>query len=146
MRALWMYGEFGQFNFKDNNHVKSAIDGVYRCLFDAELPVRLTAATSIQKLLHNDTAAEVLKPALKNILEAYLKLMTEIESEELMNALEEIVGFYKDDIEPFALQLAEQLVSSYQRLVAVNADEDDGESALAAVGCVTAIRRIIDSI
>jgi hypothetical protein len=28
----------------------------------------------------------------------------------------------------------------------VNAEEDDGESALAAVGCVTAVRRILDSI
>lgn len=28
----------------------------------------------------------------------------------------------------------------------MTADEDDGESALAAVGCVTAIRRILDSI
>jgi len=28
----------------------------------------------------------------------------------------------------------------------VNADDDDGESALAAVGCVTAVRRILDSI
>jgi hypothetical protein len=53
--------------------------------------------------LHNDIAAEVLKPFLKNILEIYLKLMSEIESEELVSALEEIVGFYKDDIEPFAL-------------------------------------------
>jgi len=28
----------------------------------------------------------------------------------------------------------------------VQADDDDGESALAAVGCVTAIRRILDSV
>ena len=43
--------------------------------------------------------------------------MQEIESEELVSALEEIVSHYKDDIEPFAVQLAEQLVGSYQRLI-----------------------------
>lgn len=39
--------------------------------------------------------------------------MTEIESEELVSALEEIVTLYKDDIGPYALQLTEQLVVSY---------------------------------
>ena len=147
MRALWMYGELGgNFNFKNDQHVKTAIDLIYRCLYDSELPVRLTAACSIHKLLHNDIASEALKPALKNILEVYLKLMGEIESEELVSALEEIVGFFKDDIEPYALRLTEELVGSYKRLIHVTADEDDGESALAAVGCVTAVRRIIDSV
>ncbi len=103
IRALWMYGEFGQFKFRNNDHVKQSIELVYRCLHDSELPVRLTAATSIQKLLHNQLASDLLKPFLKNILEIYLKLMTEIESEELVGALEEIVANYKDDIEPFAL-------------------------------------------
>lgn len=45
----------------------------------------------------------MLKPALKNVLEAYLKLMTEIESEELVSALEEIVSHFKDDIAPYAV-------------------------------------------
>ena len=145
MRALWMYGELGQFKYKEE-HVKLAIEGIYKCLFDVELPVRLTAATSIHKLLHLEGAAALLKPYLASLLEVYLKLMTEIESEELVSALEELVAFYHEDIEPFALQLAQQLVESYKRLVKVNADDDDGESALAAVGCVTAIRRIIDSV
>jgi hypothetical protein len=108
--------------------------------------VRLTAATSIHKLLHNDQCAESLKTSLKDILQIYLKMMTEIDSEELVAALEEVVSHFKDDIGPFALDLSRELVGAYTRLSKVTADEDDGESALAAVGCVTAIRRILDSI
>ena len=48
-----------------------------------------------------------MKPALKDILEQYLKLMSEIDSEELVGALEEIVSHFKDDIAPYALQLTE---------------------------------------
>lgn len=47
---------------------------------------------------------------------------------------------------PYALQIAGQLVTQYQRLIQVDVEEDDGESALAAIGCVTAIRRLIDSV
>jgi len=65
------------------------------------------AATSIHKLLYNKTASEFLKPALKNILEVYLKLMSEIESEELVSALEEIVSHFKEDISPYAVELTD---------------------------------------
>lgn len=79
--------------------------------------MRLTAATSIHKLLHNDEACAFLKPALKNILEQYLKIMSEIDSEELVGALEEIVKHFKDDIGPYAIDLTTQLVTAYQRLI-----------------------------
>jgi hypothetical protein len=66
----------------------------------------LTAATSIHKLLNNDECADLLKPCLKDILTIYLKLMSEIDSEELVAALEEIVSHFKDDIAPYALELS----------------------------------------
>jgi HEAT repeat protein len=94
IRATWLYGEFGSFKFRDLNHVNQAVDLIYRNLQDPELPVRLTAATSIHKLLHNNSALNFLKPALKDILEIYLKLMNEIDSEDLVDALEEIVGHF----------------------------------------------------
>lgn len=43
--------------------------------------------------------------------------MSEIDSEDLVSALEEVVAHFKDDIAPYALQLTEQLVGSYQRLI-----------------------------
>lgn len=43
-------------------------------------------------------------------------MMSEIDSEELVAALEEIVSHFKDDIGPFALELTEQLVIAYKRL------------------------------
>ena len=57
-------------------------------------------------MLKNDDAIEFLKPALKNILEVYLKVMEEIDSEELIGALEMIMEKYSEDIGPFAVQLA----------------------------------------
>ena len=45
-------------------------------------------------MLSNSTAIEFLKPALKNILEVYLRIMEEIDSEELIGALEVIMEKY----------------------------------------------------
>jgi hypothetical protein len=57
--------------------------------------------------MHSDECTEMLKPFLKDILSIYLKMMSEIDSEELVAALEEIVSHFKDDIGPFAIELTE---------------------------------------
>ena len=99
-------------------------------------------------MLHNKIAVEFLKPALSSILETYLKIMEEIDSDELIGALETIMEIFSEDIGPFALQLAQQLATKYQDLVTNENDDEDEqeEQALAAAGCVTAIRRIVEAI
>ena len=42
-------------------------------------------------MLDNEVAIEFLKPALKSLLEVYLKIMEDIDSEELIGALEMIM-------------------------------------------------------
>ena len=64
-------------------------------------------------MLTNETAIAFLKPALSNILEVYLKTMEEIDSEELIGALEVIMEKYQEDIGPFATQLAQKLTNKY---------------------------------
>ncbi len=87
-----------------------------------------------------------MKPHLGTILKQYLELMSDIDSEELVSALEYLIEKFDEDMEPFAVDLCTQLVSAYQRLAQVSMDDDGGESVMAAVGCVQAITRIIGSI
>ena len=129
----------------DTNNLNRAVDLIFKNFQGSELPVRFQAALTIHKLLENEVTFNFLKPALSQILQKYLDLMNEIDSEDLVTALEEVVSHFKDDIYPFASELTEQLVNSYHRLSQVGVDDDGGESALAAVGCVTTIRRIIES-
>jgi len=143
-RACLTYADFSSFKLKDNEHIKQAVDGIYQNLNSQELPVRLAAATTLSKILKKEVAEEFVKPHLKSILEIYLKLMDEIDSEELVGALEEIMRIYKDDVAPFAMQICEQLSIQYKRLLEV--EDDDGESALAAMGCISAIRRVLDAV
>lgn len=34
IRAIWLYGEFGDFHFKDHDHVQKVVDLIYRNLYD----------------------------------------------------------------------------------------------------------------
>ena len=76
---------------------------MYNNLFAEDLPVRLSAAVALSNFLKNPVAESFLKPALKNILEVYLKIIAEIDSEKLVASLEEIMTIYRDDIGPFAV-------------------------------------------
>ena len=75
--------------------------------------MRLNAACSLHKLLIKDEANDILKPVLGDLLMHYLKIMGEIDSEELVSALEEIVKHFKNDIGPFALNLCSSLRDAY---------------------------------
>ena len=72
-------------------------------MFCEWLPVKFAAGLALSKMLTNETAIEFLKPALKNILEVYLKIMEEIDSEEVIASLEVFMEKYQEDIGPFAV-------------------------------------------
>ncbi len=115
-RACWIYGEFGHYKFKDNNHVLQVVNYLFNLMKDESLVVRFQAACSITKFLDRDVAIEALRPALKDLFTLYLGIIREIDSEELINALEGMVEHYQDDIEPFAIELIENMVENYRRL------------------------------
>jgi hypothetical protein len=46
-----------------------------------------------------------LRPGLANVLKMYLKIMDEIDFEELVGALRVIVDTYEDEIAPYAVSL-----------------------------------------
>ena len=148
-RACWVYGEFSEYTFEDNDHIQQAVHGIYQSLFTDVLPIKFAAALALAKMLNNDTAIACLKPVLANILEVYLKIMNEIDSEELIGALEVIMEKYQEEIGPFAVQLSQQLATKYHALVTEDAGDDYAEMEereLAAAGCVTAIRRILEAL
>ena len=102
-RACWLYGEFGDLTFADEESLKKAIDGIYKNLFAVELPVRLSACLALSKLLANKTTQNFLKPALQSIFEVYLKTMDEIDCEELVQSLDCLMSVYQDDISGFTI-------------------------------------------
>jgi len=143
-RALWMYGEFGFIDLQEGLHVQQALDKIFFGMHDDNLAIRMQAAITLHKFIKEKEVRHLLKDKLGELFKTYLKIMGEVDSEELVGALEEIVEIFSDDISPFAVDLCQELMKAYQRMVQAD-DDDDGETALAAMGCVTAIRRILNS-
>lgn len=99
-------------------------------------------------LKHQEAVVGFMRPGLGNVLKMYLKIMDDIDFEELVGALRVIVDTYDDEIAPYAVSLCSKLSEAYCRLINSNTDKEDEntEDGLTADGLMSAIRRVLNSI
>lgn len=94
-RACWMYGECARFPI-DKEHRLEAGKALFNCMHNEHLPIKITASSSLYRILRNKEMKESFKSELPRILEAYLSLMDSIDNDDLISGLEEIVNIYDD--------------------------------------------------
>lgn len=73
------------------------------------MPVKVEAALAISKLLEHHEAVEFIRPNLGNVIDIFLRIMDEIDFEELIVSLRKIVEIYEDEIAPHAEKLCQKL-------------------------------------
>jgi hypothetical protein len=75
-------------------------------LWSDNVVVRVEAAMALSSLLkHQEAVVGFLRPGLGDVLKMYLKIMDEIDFEELVGALRIIVDTYDEEIAPYAVSL-----------------------------------------
>ena len=126
------------------------LDQLYQNLSHNDLPVRVNAAVALIKLLYHETAIEFIRPGLSEVIKIYLKLIDDIDYDELIESLRKIVDVFESEIGPYALELCTKLGEAYLRLNENRKQfegsgklEQDSETSLSAEGLITAIRRIL---
>jgi len=65
--------------------------------------VRVNAAISLIKMLNHEIAVEFVRPGLEAIIKIYLKLIDDIDYDELIESLKRIVEVFESEISPFAV-------------------------------------------
>ncbi|CAG9318755.1 unnamed protein product [Blepharisma stoltei] len=143
-RAIWMYGQFTNFPYSDPSHQQLVVQKTCQLLQDPELPVRIEAAIALPRLLIWEIAKESVGKEVGTLLNIYKVLMSEIELEELIDALEDIVSRFPKETVPYALDLSEHLTQNFLRISEKDAKDDDGDNAMAAISILNTISKIID--
>lgn len=115
-RACWVYGQFGKFPVTSDDHLRHALNDIFANLSHQDLPVRVNAAIALIQMLHHQIAIEFIRPGLGQVIKIYLKMMDEIDYDELVDALKTIVETFDDEIGPYAIELTEKLSEAYLRL------------------------------
>ena len=97
-------------------------------------------------MLDHEVVQNLLRPGLGRILKVFLKIMDDIDFEDLVGALRKIVVVYQDEIAPFAVSLCHKLSEAYVRCMnqkGKDIEDIDNEISLTADGLITAIRRVL---
>lgn len=117
-------------------------------LSSQHIVVSVEAALAISNLLDHEAAVEFVRPGLGQILKIFLKIMDEIDFEDLVSALRKIVDIYEEEIAPYAVSLCSKLSEAYLRLINSTGDTEDvdSEAGFTTDGLMTAIRRVLNSI
>ena len=85
-------------------------------LYSDNIAVKVDAACAISELLDHEEAINFIRPGLEQILKVFLKIMDEIDFEDLVSALRKIVEVFEEDIAPFAISLCTKLSEAHIRL------------------------------
>ena len=83
---------------------------VLECLSDAELPVRCQAALALQPLLRHEYVINAMRPQIPMLMQLFLSLVNEVDADMLSAVMEEFVEQFSNELTPFAVDLALNLV------------------------------------
>ena len=145
-RACWAYGKFACFPSTQLEQQKEVLEKMCLLLLDSNLPVKYEAALSIPKILSWDISKARIRGEISNLLKIYLDLINEIDSEEVIEALEDIVENFSEEVVPFAVEFVQQLCLTFNKLSSREIADDNGDSAMAAVSTLNTISRLIETV
>jgi hypothetical protein len=82
--------------FKEEGHLPKVIEGIFKNMQeDQPLPVKFHAACALEKILSRSEAAQnIIKPGLDLTLQCFLKLMNELDNEEVVAAFENVMASF----------------------------------------------------
>lgn len=143
-RGAFIIKVYSILKYQDFNTLKVIAEVLCKMLMDQDLSVRVITSVTLPSLMKHKEVTQFLGAYVKNLLEEYLKLMNQIDMEELLVGLESIINHFGDNVAEYAVDLTKELTKQFNRLIHINVDDDNGESHLAAEGVIKAMNRIVN--
>ena len=112
-------------------------------MIDESLPVRYSASISLPRILHWEISKTQLKAEVYKLLTLYIKLMNEVQSEDVIESLESVISAFPLEIQPFAFELTQYLASSFENSVQ-NTGKEAEDNSLAVVSMLNTMTKILE--
>eukprot|EP01104_Vermistella_antarctica_P002110 TRINITY_DN1226_c0_g4_i1.p1 TRINITY_DN1226_c0_g4~~TRINITY_DN1226_c0_g4_i1.p1 ORF type:complete len:1052 (+),score=354.49 TRINITY_DN1226_c0_g4_i1:169-3324(+) len=147
-RAVWCIGRFLDHRMVGDAYTIFSDELVLECaqhvitLFqDEELVVRVFGSLALPVFLDYECVMDKIRPGLPHVLDQYLKLMNELDFENVVSAMKLVVDQFTDDMGPYAIRLCQGLTQRYLCLL----DEVDDDSAFTALEVLSTMSSILSS-
>ena len=139
-RCAWVFSKYAQMQFTSTSIQESILKRTCQLMVDPELPVRYSACLALSRFLNWDVSKAQLSGEIKNLLTIYLKLIDEINSEEVIESLESIISVFPNEMIPFACELAQILVVNFEKYM----QESKEESSMPAYSTLNTLAKVVE--
>jgi hypothetical protein len=143
-RACHVLHTYATMQFSNPANVVGAIEATLKALQDPELPVRVQASIALNHLVAEQQAAcQALAPHIKDIVGVLLKVLHESESDDVPFVLDKLMEVFPDDLAPFALELSQQLIVQFTKLLDFDPSDENSHRPLTASNTMTTLKNVI---
>ena len=146
-RALWTLGRYSKMEFQNRDKLTEALARCCQLLSGDELPVRLSAAQSLTRLVRNKELLALVRgsPAsIAAIFSSFFELLDELGNHEVISVLQMLVGKLRDDVEPYFNDLVSRLAAMFMQQA--GADDGDDDAQLAASGALGTLAAVLHAL
>lgn len=137
-RACRVYAAFKKLEMNDN-HLREVVNRLLGCLNDAEFPVCVTAAISLQAFIDKEEHMNLIRPSLQQVVERFVFLLQKVVVEEIMQTFDLIINRFEADLLPLSSSILSILLSAFNEY---RKDEDNDSAiftAMSTIECITSI-------
>ena len=148
---LWYYEITKSMDLIDGKATEEFWNHIYLNI-DKSLPlnIRVYAIIWIGNICTNEVGFNYFKDKVSTLLETWLLVLEDFFIEDIIEALNEIVNAFYEEVIPFAIKIWERLTDAYVDIMAQicqeGAEMDDAKLAVIANGCLNTIKRVVTSI
>ena len=142
-RVCMFMENFHEVKWENGNTVQLILNGLLTCLRDPCLPVQTAAAISLRLYLTEPSARELVVPILPDICREYFRIMSEVENDIVLSALQTIVLEFGDEISGISKMLVTELLGAFSYYS--KQAEDDDEAAFSAANCLDTISAVLEA-
>ncbi|KAK5780322.1 Nmd5p PWA37_002721 [Arxiozyma heterogenica] len=160
-RVCDICSKIGDIEFKDPKLIEIIFQGIMTCLNDSSdsyLPINLSASLALQTFISEPYFKETLSGSVVPIMQKLLSLSNEFESDAISGVMQEFVEQFSDQLQPFGVELMNNLVQQFLKLAIdlndasnidpatiMNSDDipDESDKQMAALGILSTIISIL---
>lgn len=142
-RACLFMESFYECKWSNPATVQAVLNGLLTSLRDPQLPVQTAAAITLRLYLSEPSARDLVIPILPDIAKEYFRIMSEVENDVILSALQTIVLEFGDEVAGMSTMLVSELLGAFS-YYSKQAGEDD-EAAFSASQCLDTISAVLEA-
>jgi len=118
-RAIMVLNSFRKLEYKNIENIKTISDNLFKAISEGDLSHRVNACITAPIFFGHKEIKSILEQHISNILTIYIKIIHEIELEELLIGLEAIIEIFNEKCKDFAIDLTKILVEKFMYLIQI---------------------------